>query len=89
MELQGKEKNKKDITKLLRKSPKKNTVSIRKTVDEDILATSQNGDRKIKQPIRITNGPVPRRRKWIQSSWFRSTHAKVIPIENTKSILQQ
>ena len=40
-------------------------------VDIDILITSRNGDRKIEQPIRITNGPPERMWKWKQFSQFR------------------
>ena len=31
---------------------------MKETVDLDILITSMNGERKIKQPIRITSGPA-------------------------------
>ena len=56
-----------------------------KTVDIDILVTSRNGDRKIKQSIIITSRPPSRKRKWNQLSQFRRTSTKVIPIEKTES----
>ena len=39
-------------------------------VTVDILVTSRNGDRKIKQPIRIKSRPPSRKRKWNQLSQF-------------------
>ena len=41
------------------------------TVEIDILVTSKNGDRKIKQSIRIMSRPALRIRKWNQLSQFR------------------
>ena len=38
----------------------------KETVEIDILVTSMNGDRKIKQSIRITCRSPPRIRKWSQ-----------------------
>ena len=43
----------------------------RKETVEDILVTSMNGDRKIKQSIRITTRSHLRIRKWNQLSQFR------------------
>ena len=40
------------------------------TVDIDILITYTNGDRKIRQSIRITSKPPSRKRKWNQLSQF-------------------
>ena len=40
------------------------------TLDIDILVTSRNGDRKIRQSIRITSRPPLRKRKWNQLSQF-------------------
>ena len=42
----------------------------KETVDIDILITSRNGDRKIKQSIRITSRPPLRKMKWNQLSQF-------------------
>ena len=55
----------------------------KETVHIDILVTSRNGDRKIKQSIRITSRPPSRKRKWNQLSQFWGTSTKVIPIEKT------
>ena len=49
----------------------------------NMLITSRNGDTKIMQPIGITSGPATRIWKWNQSSQFRQTYTKVIPIEKT------
>ena len=40
----------------------------KETVDNDILVTSRNGDRKIMQFIRITSRPSSTKRKWNQLS---------------------
>ena len=42
----------------------------KETVDIDILVTSRNGDRKIKQSMTITSRPPWRKRKWNQLSQF-------------------
>ena len=42
----------------------------KETVDIDILITYRNGDRKIRQSIRITSKPPSRKRKWNQLSQF-------------------
>ena len=42
----------------------------KETVDIHILVTSRDGDRKIKQSIRITSRPPSRKRKWNQLSQF-------------------
>ena len=41
----------------------------KETVDIEMLVTSRNGDRKIKQSIRKLSGP-PSRKKWNQLSQF-------------------
>ena len=46
------------------------TSARKQTVDIDILVTSKNGGRKIKQSIRITSRPTPRKRKWNQLNQF-------------------
>ena len=51
------------------------------TVDIDIFVTSRKSDRKIMQSIRIMSRPPSRIRKWNQLSQFRSTPAKVMPME--------
>ena len=51
------------------------------TVDIDIFLTSRKSDRKIMQSIRIMSRPPSRIRKWNQLSQFRSTPAKVMPME--------
>ena len=53
------------------------------TVAIDILVTSGNGDRKIKQSIIITSRPPSRKRKWNKLNQFRRASTKVIPIEKT------
>ena len=55
----------------------------KETFDIDILITSRNDDRKILQPIRVTDGPPTRIRKWDQFCHFRRTSTKVIPVEKT------
>ena len=40
----------------------------KETVDIDIFVTSENGDRKITQSIKITSRPTLKKRKWNQSS---------------------
>ena len=42
----------------------------KETVDIDILVTSRNSDRKIRQSIRITSTPSFRKRKWNHLSQF-------------------
>ena len=42
----------------------------KETVHIYIFVTSRNGDTKIMQPIRITNRPPSRKRKWNQLSQF-------------------
>ena len=44
---------------------------INETADIDNLVTSRNGDRKIKESIRITSKPLLRIRKWNQFSELR------------------
>ena len=55
----------------------------KEAVDIDILVTSSNGDRKIKQFIRITSGPPLRKRKWNQLSQFWRATKKVTSLEKT------
>ena len=43
----------------------------KETVDIDILVTCRNGDRKIRQSIKITSRPASRIRKWNQLSQVR------------------
>ena len=43
----------------------------KETFNIDILAASRNGDRKIKQFIRITSRPPSKIKKWKQSNQFR------------------
>ena len=56
----------------------------KETVDNDILVTSRNGDRKIMQFIRITSRPSSTKRKWNQLSQLWRTSTKVTPIEKLK-----
>ena len=42
----------------------------KETVDIDILQTSRNADRKIRQSIRVTSRPSPKKGKWNQLSQF-------------------
>ena len=42
----------------------------KETVHIDILVTSGNGDRKIKQSVRIMSRPPLKKRKWNQLSQF-------------------
>ena len=46
-------------------------ANIIEPADIDILVTSRNGDRKIKQSIRIMSRPPLRIRKWNKFSQFR------------------
>ena len=55
----------------------------KETIDIDMLVTSRNGDRKIKQSIRITSRPPMKKRKWNQLTQFRKTSNTKIPIEKT------
>ena len=55
----------------------------KETINVDILATSENGDRKIMQSIRITSKHPSRIRKRNQLSQFSGTSTKVIPTEKT------
>ena len=47
------------------------SLARKETVDIDILATSENDDRKVMQSIRITIRPPSRIRKWNQLSQFK------------------
>ena len=47
------------------------SLARKETVDIDILATSENDDRKVMQSIRITSRPPLRIRKWNQLSQFK------------------
>ena len=49
----------------------------KETVDIDILITSKNGDKKVKQCNRITSRSPSRIRKWKQLSQFKFTSTKV------------
>ena len=55
----------------------------KETVGIDISVTSGNGERKIKESIRIMSRPPLRIRKWKQFRQFRQTSTKVIPAEKT------
>ena len=48
------------------------SICVRKEIaDIDNLVTSRNGDRKIRESIRVTSRPPTRIRKWNQLSEFR------------------
>ena len=55
----------------------------KETVHIDILVTSRNCHRKIKQSITITSRPTLKKWKWNQLSQFWKTSTEVIPIGKT------
>ena len=59
------------------------TCTRKETANTDILVTSRNGDRKIRQSIRMKSRPNLRKGKWNQLSQFWRTSTKVITIEKT------
>ena len=59
------------------------TCARKETANTDILVTSRNGDRKIRQSIRMKSRPNLRKGKWNQLSQFWRTSTKVITIEKT------
>ena len=59
------------------------TCTRKETANTDILVTSRNGDRKIRQSIRMKSRPNLRKGKWNQLSQFWRTSTKVITTEKT------
>ena len=53
-----------------KKKHKKITAYRTETVEIDILVVSRNGDRKIRESIRIMSRPNSQKRKWNQLSQF-------------------
>ena len=59
------------------------TCARKETANTDILVTSRNGDRKIRQSIRIKSRPILRKGKLNQLIQFWRTSTKVITTEKT------
>ena len=55
----------------------------KKKETDDMGITCRNGDRRIRQTVRITSEPPTRIKKGSQCIQFRWTFSKVIPVEKT------
>ena len=61
----------------------KNKTKKKKKETDDMGITCRNGDRRIRQTVRITSEPPTRIKKGSQCIQFRWTFSKVIPVEKT------